>query len=95
MPFSVDTQNVQSAGADIQRIAGEIESSVSQMTARLRGLQSTWTGAASHEFQATVIEWNSLQARVREDLAQIGRATIGAGDTYQRTEDQVTGLFRH
>ena len=93
MAFTVDTERIHAASGDIGRIAAEIEQSVAAMMARLHALQSSWSGAASSEFQAAVSEWQSVQARVRENLATIGTLTARAGSSYQSTEDSVRGLF--
>lgn len=93
MAFSVDTEQIGSAAADIGRIAGDIESSVATMMARLTGLQGSWTGAAAGEFQAAVAEWGVTQSRVRENLASIGTLTARAGTSYQQVEDGVRMLF--
>ena len=93
MAFTVDTERIQAASGDIGRIAGDIEQSVAAMMVRLNGLQSSWSGAASSEFQAAVADWQSVQTRVRENLATIGTLTSRAGTSYQSTEDSVRGLF--
>ncbi len=93
MSFTVDTERIQSASSDMSAIAGEIESSVGAMHARLSALQGAWTGSAAAEFQSVIAEWNALQQRVRGDLAHIAALTARAGGTYQSTENDVRGLF--
>ncbi len=95
MPFTVDTERIQAASSDMATIAGEIESSVSAMHARLIALQGAWTGTAAAEFQGLVAEWAALQQRVRGDLAEIAGLTARAGGSYQQTEEGVRGLFTH
>ena len=48
MAFTVDTDRIHTASADIGRIAGDIESSVAEMTGRLSALSSSWTGTAAY-----------------------------------------------
>jgi 6 kDa early secretory antigenic target len=93
--FTVDTDRIQAAASDMSSIAGEIESSVGAMHARLTSLDGSWTGAAATEFQGLVSEWSALQGRVRADLAQIASLTSRASGTYQQTEEGVRGLFAH
>ncbi len=93
MPFTVDTDRIHAASSDMTAIAGEIETSVGSMHARLTALEGAWTGTAATEFQAVVAEWNALQQRVRADLAQIAEVTGRAGGTYQLAEDGVRGMF--
>ncbi|MEI2730855.1 MAG: WXG100 family type VII secretion target [Dermatophilaceae bacterium] len=94
MAFSVDTEQIGTAASDIARIAGDIETSVAAMMARLTGLQSTWSGAAATEFQGAVTDWRATQTRVRENLATIGTLTARAGTSYAHVEDGVRLLFR-
>ena len=93
--FTVDTDRIQTAATDMSSIAGEIESSVSAMHARLTSLEGSWTGAAATEFQGLVSEWAALQERVRADLAQIAALTSRASGTYAETEQGVRGMFAH
>ncbi len=93
--FTVDTDRIQAAASDMSAIAGDIESSVGAMHARLTSLEGSWTGAAAAEFQGLVGEWAALQSRVRADLAQIATLTSRASGTYQQTEEGVRGLFAH
>jgi len=93
--FTVDTDRIQAAASDMSGIAGEIESSVSAMHARLTALEGSWTGVAATEFQGLVAEWTALQGRVRADLAQIAALTSRAGGSYAETEQGVRGLFVH
>ena len=50
--FTVDTDRIQAAASDMSGIAGEIESSVAAMHARLTSLEGSWTGAAATESRA-------------------------------------------
>ncbi len=95
MAFTVDTDRITTASADISRIAGDIEGSVAEMTSRLSALSGSWTGAAASEWQSVLAEWRTLQTRLREDLVTIGQLTARAGASYQQTEDAVRGLFAH
>ena len=87
MAFTVDTDRIHVASADIGRIAGDIEASVAEM--------SSWAGTAATEWQSVLAEWRTLQTRLREDLVTIGQLTARAGTSYQQTEDAIRGLFVH
>ncbi|MEO8829454.1 WXG100 family type VII secretion target [Lapillicoccus sp.] len=93
--FTVDTDRIQAASSDMSGIAGDIESSVGAMHARLSSLEGSWSGAAAAEFQGLVTEWAALQDRVRSDLAQIAALTARASGTYRETEEGVRGMFAH
>lgn len=93
MPFTVDTERIQAASADMAAIAGDIESSVAAMQARLTALEGAWSGSAAAQFQGVVADWAALQQQVRGELAQIAELTARASGSYQETEDGVRGLF--
>ncbi len=95
MIFTADSERIQLASADISRIAGEIERSVTEMQGRLRGLDGAWTGAAATQFHECVQNWSRVQGQVRENLAQIARLTGQAGHHYQATDDAVRASFTH
>ncbi|HRW20260.1 MAG TPA: WXG100 family type VII secretion target [Dermatophilaceae bacterium] len=93
MAFSVDTDRIGSASADITRNAADIEQLVTGMVGRLGTLQGAWTGSAAAEFQGVLGEWQALQAQVRESLASLGSVLGKAGQSYATTEDSVRGMF--
>ncbi len=93
MAFTVDTDRIQAASADITRNAAELEQSVAALAGRLGALQGAWTGSAATEFQEVMTRWRGLQKQVRDDLDAIGQLLGKAGTTYRTTEDSVRGLF--
>ena len=93
MAFSVDVAALQGASGDVARNAADIEASVATLVGRLNGLHGTWTGTAATEFEGVFSEWQSIQTRVREQLAILGQLMARASSTYQSTEDSVRGLF--
>lgn len=93
MAFTVDTEQIRNASTDINRIAGDLESSVAAMMARIQGLEGSWTGSAASEFQSVMTRWRNLLNQVRESLVALGQLTARAGTSYQSTEEGVRGLF--
>jgi 6 kDa early secretory antigenic target len=91
--FTVDTDRIQAASGDIQRISADIESQVAAMMGKLGALQEAWKGSASDRFQGVVTEWRGTQSRVRESLEHISRALQQAGSQYAQAEQQNTSMF--
>ena len=91
--FQVDTARIQSASADIARIATEIDGQVGAMMGRLQSLQDAWTGTASARFQAVAQEWQGTQKQVRASLYSIGTVLAAAGAQYAETEAQALRMF--
>ncbi len=84
--FSVDTARIAAASGDISRIAGQIESDVRSMMARLNALQDCWRGVAAGNFAGLTQDWSATQERVRHSLAQISLALKTAGEDYDLVE---------
>ena len=91
--FSVDTDRIQAASGDIQRISADIDSQVAAMMGKLTSLQDAWRGSASERFQGVVTDWRGTQTRVREALDLISRALGQAGSQYAQAEQQNTSMF--
>jgi early secretory antigenic target protein ESAT-6 len=91
--FHVDTERIQAAAGDINRISTEIDGQVAAMMGRLQGLQDAWTGSASARFQALVAEWQGTQRQVRAALDSIGGVLTTAGAQYAETEAQALRMF--
>lgn len=92
--FQVDTQQIQTAAADIQRISAQIDADVSTMMTRLTGLQEAWRGSAASGFHTVVASWAATQRQVRQSLDTIQVALTRAGSRYAEVEAVNTSLFR-
>lgn len=92
--FQVDTQEIQSASAEIGRISAAIEGDVAAMMSRLTALQSAWRGSAATGFQSVVTGWSATQRQVREALDQVQLTLSRAGAQYAEVEAANTALFR-
>jgi early secretory antigenic target protein ESAT-6 len=91
--YQVDTDRIQAASGDINRISADIDAQVAAMTSKLNGLQDAWKGSASDRFQGVVSEWRATQTRVRESLDHISRALAQAGTQYADAERANTSMF--
>ena len=77
--FTVDTERISAASADIGQISAEIETQVGAMMGRLTALQDAWQGSASAGFQGVIAQWRGTQSQVRESLESINRLLQQAG----------------
>ena len=89
----VDTDRIAAAAGDIQRNSQTIESTVAELRGRLAGLDGSWEGPARLEFQRVLQEYQALQARVSETLADIGRLTLQVSTAYAEHESATRALF--
>jgi len=92
--FTVDTERISAASADIGQISAEIETQVGAMMGRLTALQDAWQGSASAGFQGVIAQWRGTQSQVRESLESINRLLQQAGVQYADIEQANTAMFR-
>ena len=83
--FTVDTERISAASADIGQISAEIETQVGAMMGRLTALQDAWQGSASAGFQGVIAQWRGTQSQVRESLESINRLLQQATRRYDKT----------
>lgn len=91
----VDTERIAASAGDIHRLADTIQSSVSELRGRLSSLDGAWEGPAKAEFLRVMHDYQGLQAKVNESLADIGRLTSKASTSYAQHEDATRALFAH
>jgi WXG100 family type VII secretion target len=89
----VDTERIAAAAADIQRNSQAIESNVSELRGRLAGLDGSWEGPARLEFTRVMQELQTLQARLAQNLDDIGRLTLRVSSAYAEHETATRALF--
>ncbi|MBK8756942.1 MAG: WXG100 family type VII secretion target [Actinomycetales bacterium] len=93
MSFTVDVSQIHNTSGEMNRNAAELEHALARVVGSVQTLAGSWTGAAANELQGAFAEWQSIQTRVREQLALMAQLTARAGQTYQQTEDSVRGMF--
>jgi WXG100 family type VII secretion target len=91
----VDTERIAVAAGDINRLADTIQSNVSELRGRLTALDGAWEGPAKAEFVRVMHDYQGLQAKVNQTLADIGRLTSKASAAYAQHEDATRALFSH
>lgn len=91
--FVVDSDVIASKTAEARASMDRISTEVTGMTSSLQDLQSSWTGAASLNFQEVLTHWRSTQKQVEESIAEINTALTSAGTNYADTEASNASLF--
>jgi WXG100 family type VII secretion target len=74
------------AQADIQSVSNNLNQELGDLKAYLAPMVSTWTGAASSEYQAKQAQWDSAAAELNQILSRIGVAVGQALANYETTE---------
>lgn len=89
----VDTERIAAAAGDIQRNSQTIESTMSELRGRLTALDGSWEGPARLEFMRVMQEHQALQARLAQNLGDIGRMTLQVSSAYAEHETRTRALF--
>ncbi|WP_427016477.1 WXG100 family type VII secretion target [Pseudarthrobacter sp. P1] len=91
--FNVNSDDLALKNQAVHGSVDRIRAEVDAMARNLADLQSTWTGAASTNFQVLVNEWRATQLRVEASLEGINAALGTAASQYAQAEDANTRLF--
>ncbi len=92
--FSVDSDSILAATAQVRGTADRLQAETQAMLAQLTQLQSAWTGSASVAFHGVLDRWRATQRQVEDSLAEISGALGVAGHQYADAEQAAMGLFR-
>lgn len=91
--FSVDSDLVLQANAQINSTIERLQSEVQTLHTQLQSLQGSWRGAAAESFQALAHRWRTTAGAVDAQLAEIGAALSLAARQYQEIEYANQRLF--
>ena len=69
--YAVDAEQISAASAQACATASTIRSEVDTLMAQLLALQDSWTGGAQVNFQATITQWQGIQAQTHDALDAI------------------------
>ena len=69
--YAVDAEQIAAASAQACTTASTIRTEVDAMMAQLLALQDSWTGGAQVNFQATITQWQGIQAQTHDALDAI------------------------
>lgn len=91
--FSVDSEQVLAANANIQSTITRLSAEADSLLAQLQALQGSWTGVASNSFQELVIRWRATATTVDAQLSELGTALGIAAAQYAEIEFANQRLF--
>ena len=88
--YAVDAEQIAAASAQACTTASTIRTEVDTMMAQLLALQDTWTGGAQVNFQATITQWQGIQAQTHDAISSQMQV---AASTYTDAETHSASLF--
>ncbi|MFM1984562.1 MAG: hypothetical protein RL723_997 [Actinomycetota bacterium] len=91
--FSVDSEQVMAANANIQITISKLSSEADSLLNQLQSLQASWTGAAANSFQDLVFRWRATATAVDAQLGELGNALGIAAAQYAEIEYANQRLF--
>jgi len=91
--FQVDSDALLSTTGAARATMGRIQAEVAALLGQLTGLEGSWTGQASTQFQAAVSAWRTTQQSVEQSADVLGQALGQAGQQYAEVEQANTRLF--
>ena len=91
--YAVDAEQIAAASAQACTTASTIRTEVDTMMAQLLALQDSWTGGAQVNFQATITQWQGIQAQTHDALDAISTQMQVAASTYADAETHSASLF--
>ena len=74
------------AAQTIQSTYNNLNTKLQDLESQLKPVVSTWTGAASENYQVQQAKWDQAQTDLNSVLQAIGKAVEGAHDAYNQTE---------
>lgn len=91
--YAVDAEQVSAASAQACATASTIRTEVDTLMFQLLALQDSWTGGAQANFQATITQWQGIQAQTHDALDSISTQLQAAATTYADAEAHSSALF--
>ena len=85
--LKVNFGGLDTAAADINSSANQIEGRIDQLESELAPLRADWTGAASESYQQAKVKWDAAMADMKTLLAEVGMSVSTSNSDYQATEN--------
>lgn len=91
--FQVDSDALLTTTGAARATMGRIQAEVAALLAQLTGLEGSWTGQASTQFQVAVSAWRTTQQHVEQSADVLNQALGQAGQQYAEVEQANARLF--
>jgi early secretory antigenic target protein ESAT-6 len=91
--FQVDSDALITTTGAARATMGRIQAEVAALLGQLTGLEASWTGQASSQFQAAVSAWRTTQQHVEQSADVLNQALGQAGQQYAEVEQANARLF--
>jgi WXG100 family type VII secretion target len=85
--FRTELPTMQAASRHVYEVNAQIQSTLSNLLARLDPLMGTWQGSAATSFQVLKERWHQDATRLNQALRGIGDGLVSNQRTYAITED--------
>ena len=82
------------AAQTIQSTSNNLNTKLQDLETQLKPVVSTWTGAASENYQVQQQKWNQAQTDMNSVLQAIGQAVSAAHDAYDATESSNAAAWQ-
>lgn len=93
MQFSVDSEQVSQANANIQATISRLQQEVTNLHGQLVALNGSWQGVAATAFQELVQRWRVTSDALDAQLGELGLALEHAASQYREIEANNHRLF--
>jgi early secretory antigenic target protein ESAT-6 len=91
--FQVDSDALITTTGAARATMGRIQAEVAALLGQLTGLEASWTGQASAQFQVAVSAWRTTQQHVEQSADVLNQALGQAGQQYAEVEQANARLF--
>ncbi|MGO4785403.1 WXG100 family type VII secretion target [Cryobacterium sp. W22_MBD10_FK3] len=91
--FQVDSEALITTTGSARATMARIQAEVAALLGQLTGLEGSWTGQASAQFQAAVSAWRTTQLHVEQSADALNQALGQAGQQYAEVEQANARLF--
>lgn len=85
---------LQTAQGDVTATAGRITTQLDDLKRLLAPMVTSWSGAASDDYQVKQRQWDAAAADLTAVLARIGVALGAANESYQQVENANAARWR-
>lgn len=91
--FRVTPAELLGLSQQVQTAAGQIETELAGLRARVLPIGASWSGLAQDRFQALYDDWSRSAHGLQQALGGLSQLLAHAGQTYDEVERQVATSF--
>lgn len=92
--IKVNVTDLQSASAQFDARAGDLETLLQQVQSQIQALQSTWQGQAAYEFVNLMQKWNQDVRGIHDVLSTVSLHMKQGAQGFSETDTGIAQGFR-